>query len=222
MDTLPWNNMLNLILRLLGRKVLYKDYSRFCGELLLIEDIFGKRLIANGLTQSGSYIKNLWNFAISKVDLEPKNILVLGLGAGSVIDPLRKKWPNVKICGVEIDPKMIEIGKIFFGLSDSDLEIIIQDAFDFFSKAKDKFDLVIVDLFSGDRFPKEAESKNFISNLRNMSSDKSLVIFNRLYFGKHKFSAQKYREFLKKFFVISSKFYPLFLPSNMIIFCKNM
>lgn len=213
--------MLDLILRLLGRKVLYKGKSRFNGELLLVEDFFGKRLLADNLTQSGSYIRGLWDSAISKIDRAPLQILILGLGAGSCLEPIRNKWPEAKITGVEIDPEMIKIGKKYFGLSENNPKIIIKNAFDYLYQSKEKFDLVLVDLFLGDQLPKQTNSERFALNIRGKLNNQGLVIFNRLYFGEHKNSAQKYKEFLENFFTISSLFYPLFLPSNMIIFCKN-
>ena len=222
MDThFPSEKMTDFLLTLIRRKVLYKKHSPFNGELVVIEDIFGKRLLAGGLSQSGPYIQKLWNFAVLKVRFEPKTVLVLGLGAGSCLVAIQKKWPHAKITAVEIDPKMTEIGKEFFGLSAKDLHIHIQDAFDFVKKTGDKFDLVIIDLFSSDRFPKEAENNEFILYLKKKMSDKGYLIFNRLYFGKHRNPAQKYKKTLEKFFTTSSHVYPLFLPSNMLIFCKN-
>lgn len=221
MDTFLDKNMRNFASRLLGIKVLYKTNSRFNGKLMLVKDLFGKRLLANGLSQSGSYIKKLWSFALSKVEGDPREILVLGLGAGSCLEPIRDKWPKARIVGVEIDPKMVEIGKKFFGLSENDLKIITKNAFDFLLNSKERFDLVLVDLFLGDQPPKESESGRFALDLKEKLNDKGLIIFNRLYFSEHKFSAQNYNEFLGKFFAISSHFYPPFLPSNMIIFCKN-
>lgn len=207
--------MSDLLSKLLGRRVLYETRSPFNGELLLVKDLFGKRLLADNLSQSGSAVGKLWEVAASKIDIEPKTVLILGLGAGSCLAPIRKRWPSAKIVGIEIDPKMIEVGRKFFDLDEKNLRIHIQDAFEYVKKTKDRFDLIVVDLFSGELFPKEAESENFI---RNLKSKGSLIIINRLYFGKNKATAQKFSLKLGKYFKISSYFYPNFFPSNMLIF----
>ena len=59
-----------------------------------------------------------------------KKILVLGLGAGSIVKVINKYFPKSKITAVEIDPMMVEIGKKHFDLEKArNLEIIIGDAF---------------------------------------------------------------------------------------------
>ena len=83
----------------------------------------------------------------------PKRILLLGLGAGSTFQQLRYFFPNVWIDGVDIDPKMIEIGKRFFGLKrDKRSQFIIQDARRFLHKTPHTYDVVAVNLTAGSIF----------------------------------------------------------------------
>lgn len=114
----------------------------------------------SGFQQSGPLVENLWKKALDVIARNPpagevtkqssKNVLILGLGCGSSIKPLRKKFPDCQITGVEINPEMIEIGKKYFNLNKiSNLKIKICDAKKFVFQTKQKFDLILVDLYKG-------------------------------------------------------------------------
>jgi spermidine synthase len=218
--TNPLVNILNVVA---GKKVLFQGNSPFNGAITVTQDIFGKYLLASGLTQSGEMIESLWRTAISKVKGQKvERILVLGLGAGSCLIPLTKKWPQAEIAGVEIDPKMIQLGKKFFRLSDYNLEIKIEDAINFVSKTQQKFDLVLIDLFSGEKYPKFSEEQCFLKNLKKILEKNGLLIFNRLYFEFHRKLSDEFLIKLKKYFVnVNPSKFPRFFPTNLLIFCQN-
>jgi spermidine synthase len=75
-----------------------------------------------------------------------KSILVLGVAGGSVIETLKKEVKfDGKITGVEIDATVVDIANKYFGLNKYDnLEIVIDDAFEFVLKTKDTYDLIII------------------------------------------------------------------------------
>ena len=70
------------------------------------------------------------------------HILVLGVAGGSVIKTLVNEVKfNGKITGVEIDAEIIAIAKNYFQLNEiQNLEIIIDDAFEFVLKTKEKYE----------------------------------------------------------------------------------
>jgi len=69
-----------------GYEVLGEFTSEYNGKITVVEDIFGKRsLRAGGLSQSGGLVCILWENALRKIDIsKSKNVLILGLGAGTV------------------------------------------------------------------------------------------------------------------------------------------
>ncbi|OGD85804.1 hypothetical protein A2Z23_00810 [Candidatus Curtissbacteria bacterium RBG_16_39_7] len=208
---------------LVGKKILFNGSSPYNGEIVVLQDIFGRYLLASGLTQSGGMIKPLWKKAISKVNSQKvEKILILGLGAGSCLEAIFKKWPRAKITGVEIDPKMIELGKNFFGLSHRNLNIKIEDAADFTAKTQLKFDLILIDLFSGEKYPKFLEEEYFLKNFKKILEKNGLLIFNRLYFEGQKESTNNFSKKLKKYFSLVNSFkFPSFFPTNLLFFCQD-
>ena len=84
-----------------------------------------------------------------------ESILVLGVAGGSVIKTLVDEIKfKGKITGVEIDASIIEIANEYFQLDKiKNLEIVIDDAFEFILKTKLKYDLIIIDIFQDTMMP---------------------------------------------------------------------
>jgi spermidine synthase len=200
---------------MLGTKILEERKSKFNGNIRVVRSIgFGTYIQVNNLTQSGGIVKDFWNETLRKIKKEKiDNVLILGLGGGTVAKLIKKYWPNPEITGVEIDPVMVELGKRYLGLKDC--KIIIHDAYEFIEKNNEKYDLVIVDLYIGDEFPKKFEEEEFLKKL----IINKLVIFNRLYFGEKRKEAVKFGNKLEKIFSKVEWFYP---QANLMFFCRYM
>lgn len=125
--------------------------SKFNGQVKLKKFLGRYSVWVNGFEQSGSnYVEKIWKNGLEKVNFFPKNILILGLGCGTLVKLISKKWPEARISGVEIDPVMIDLGKKYFGLDKyKNLKIILSDVKKFLTKPQPKFDLVFVDFYKG-------------------------------------------------------------------------
>lgn len=162
-------------------------HSKINGDIKVVK-FFGKnRIIAGNHTQSGEYVEDLLGRALDKIPTkEIHHILLLGLGGGSVIKRINSLYPQANIVGVEIDPAMVDIGKKYLDLERAkNLEVVIEDAFSYVKKAKkNAYDVIIVDLFLGIDFPKQAESDEFLTNLASLLAPHGTIIVNRLYTGQ--------------------------------------
>lgn len=111
-----------------------------------------------------------------------KNILILGLGGGSVAKTLVNEVGfNGKIIGVEYDPVMIGIGKKFFEL-DKLLHLDIQqaDALSYIQQNTQTFDLIIVDIFQDIHMPDFVFSEDFTNELKNTMNTSGYLLFNTI------------------------------------------
>ena len=146
-----------------------------------VKSFLGQKSVwVGGFQQSGPLVEKLWSKAISVIarnemtKQSSQNILILGLGCGSVLKPLFKKFPDCQITGVEIDREMIETGKKYFNLEKySNLRIVCDDAKNFCRKTKEKYDLILVDMYKGN-VPEK--SKSYLKNL----SKNGVVLTNHL------------------------------------------
>lgn len=196
-----------------GTKVLEERSSKYNKIIKVVRSLgLGTYIQVNGLTQSGGVVEQIWKSTLKKVsDENINNILVLGLGGGTLAKLLRKKYPDAKITGVEIDEVMIELGKKYLDLDKYNIDIKIMDAKDFQFK---NHDLVIVDMYSGDNFPKEFESDTFLKKLSKFPT----VIINRLYFGDKRPDTVRFGNKLEKIFSNVTWFYP---EANLMFILRN-
>lgn len=111
-----------------------------------------------------------------------KSILVLGVAGGSVIKTLVNEIGfKGKIVGVEIDKNIIEIANKFFKINEiNNLEIVIDDAFEFVLKTKDKYDLIIIDIFQDTKMPNFLFEKFFVNRICYLLNSKGFVLFNTM------------------------------------------
>ena len=132
-----------------------------------------------------------------------KKVLLLGLGAGSVVELLIDKHAlKCDIIGVELDKVVIDFSKKYFGIEDYNrLKIVQADAFEFAEQCTEKFDLIVIDLFIGDTVPVVFETAAFINNLKKLSNKKCFIAFNKMT------DKQKHKE---EFILLSEKFDEVF------------
>ena len=222
-----------------GYEVLETVNSPINGEIIIIDNLFGKKeMRIGGVVQSGGLVKKLWGEIFNQF-LNRKNFrcLILGLGCGSAAKLISERFPNAEIVGVEIDPKVVEVGKKYFGLNSLKiLEVVIGDAVELVQSSKtllrgipseykvqssiqnSKFNLVLVDLYLGKEFSKEAESEEFIRGVRNLLSDSGMAIFNRLSYQEYAKPANEFAKRLSDFF---PRVWTKKAATNLLIFCSQ-
>jgi len=111
-----------------------------------------------------------------------ENILVLGVAAGSVIKTLAEEIKfKGKITGVEIDAAAIEIANTYFDLDKiENLKIVIDDAFEFVLKTKEKYDLIIIDIFKDTEMPNFLFEDFFINRVNFLLNVNGFILFNTM------------------------------------------
>jgi spermidine synthase len=110
------------------------------------------------------------------------HILVLGVAGGSVIKTIvdEIKFKGI-ITGVEIDSEIIKIANKYFKLNEIEqLEIVIDDAFEFVLKTKKKYDLIIIDVFQDSTMPNFLFESFFTDRICFLLKSKGFVLFNTM------------------------------------------
>lgn len=113
--------------------------------------------------------------------IQPKNILLLGLGGGSAIEIIREKLPkDIQITAVEIDSQIIQIAKTEFGLS-KDLNIAIIEesaeiALNHFNA--EAFDFIIDDVFWDETIPAFCFSDTYLNNCKRILQENGVYFRN--------------------------------------------
>ena len=97
--------------------------------------------------------------ALLRPDGKPKSILMLGVAGGTALRILRHLLPDVSLIGIDLDSELIELARREMALGETRSEIIIADAYAWMAENKQKFDVIIDDLYlAGDDDVFRAES----------------------------------------------------------------
>ena len=113
------------------------------------------------------------------------SILVLGVAGGSVIETLKKEVKfEGRITGVEIDAAVIELARKYFGLGNyKNVSIVNDDAFEFVLKTKEKYDLIIIDIFQDTTMPNFLFEDFFINRINFLLNVNGFILFNTMVLG---------------------------------------
>ena len=145
------------------------------------------RLVVNSenANQSFGSLHRVWRSAFKDAgvkDLQPRNALILGFGAGSAAHILVHELDLLtRITGVDDDEAMLRLASDHFPLKNKELVTLVrEDAFTFATRSKDRFDLIVVDLFVDLDLPAGVEDKKFLHTLRMRLTDKGILLMNSI------------------------------------------
>lgn len=152
-------------------------FSEKNGEIV-VRKTFGRlKVLVSGYDQSSRYIADMWADALAHLPagVNPKRVLLLGLGVGSVIPKILERFPEAHIKVIEWDPVMIELAKSF-GTCPND--VAVGDAVEIVPALTDLYDLIIVDLFRGGVPEPRLSSDEMVSHLLHRMDPKGYVLLN--------------------------------------------
>jgi spermidine synthase len=123
-----------------------------------------------------SFKKINWN------KFKPQKVLVLGLGLGSVIYILEKKFKLLfDYTAVEIDSEIVRMAHKYT-LRDlkSYVEVMLVDAENYLNITSENYDLILMDIFQSAKIPARFESEDFIEQLKSRLNQDGLLFYNRM------------------------------------------
>jgi len=110
----------------------------------------------------------------------PRKVLIIGLGAASLVKFFHRNYPETEIRVVEIEPQVVAAAAYFFKLPEEDerLSIILGDGADFIEDTDECFDYVFVDGFDQHADTGRLAGADFYKCLRDKLSDQAVVAAN--------------------------------------------
>jgi spermidine synthase len=113
---------------------------------------------------------------------EPKKILIIGLGGGTMSNTLHQLYPKSVITNVEIDPAVIKVARQYFGfVENQNVSSVIQDGRIFIKRAilkKQQYDWIILDAFNGDYIPEHLLTQEFLEETKSLLSPTGILSAN--------------------------------------------
>jgi spermidine synthase len=145
------------------------------------EDEGQTALLVDGVVQSvlvddGPLGPGYWPLMLPEV--RPDRALILGLGGGTIVHLLARRFGPVPVTGVERDPRVIRLARSAFGLDLPHLEIVEADAFQFVEDAPGPYSYIAVDLFAADAIPRQVFGRPFLKRIRGLLTSGGLAAIN--------------------------------------------
>lgn len=111
-----------------------------------------------------------------------RNILVAGLGGGTLPKALSEVLPEAHIDVVEIDPAVVKLATEYFPFSPSErIQVHTQDARVFTKRAQQRprrYDLILLDAFNGDYIPEHLMTLEYLQETGNILADNGVLAAN--------------------------------------------
>lgn len=108
----------------------------------------------------------------------PREILNIGSAAGTVARQYSRYYPEAHMDGVEIDPDVVEAGRDFFGMDESNMDVHVADGRPFLSASRSSYDLIAVDAYRQPYIPFYLTTREFFEEVRDHLEPHGSVAIN--------------------------------------------
>lgn len=112
----------------------------------------------------------------------PKRILIIGVGGGSLPMAARRRFPAARIDAVEIDPAVIDVARQYFNLrEDNKLHLYSGDGRIFIRQQilrRITYDAILLDAFDKDYIPEHMATVEFLAQIRSSLAPDGLLLAN--------------------------------------------
>ncbi len=164
---------------------LIEIWQKYNGEKILTINKYHHGISIDDPSIKTSYWYYIAQQALKATDKKEPQILFFGLGANASSRLIEQKNPQAHQTIIEIDPFIIEACKEFFHLLEmKNMTVIEADAYKEIDKRpefKAKFDVIVVDIFTG--IPPYVSTKTnqppFIEKMMKWLKPEGTIIFNR-------------------------------------------
>lgn len=173
-----------------GEKVLVARHTAF-QPILLTENESGLRTLrfgAEGVSQSVLKAADPRHLELAYARVlpaslvfvqDPRRVLIVGLGGGSLPRFFHSHFPETTIDVVELDRGVVDVAKTYCGFAeDARMHVHVEDGRDFIEAAGGGYDLIVLDCFDADSIPPHLATLEFLSTARNALSPRGIVVAN--------------------------------------------
>jgi spermidine synthase len=134
----------------------------------------------------------------------PKHILIVGLGGGSMQRYLYRLLPDAKIETAELDPAVVKVATSYFFLKEDARQIVhVDDGRKFIENSKEKYDIIFLDAFSATSVPYPLSTQQFLKAVKDHLAPGGIVCANLIEI------LPEYRDMLKTYTTLFSEMHLL-------------
>lgn len=170
-----------------GLEVRFAEDTRY-HRLAVVDDATTRYLRFDNSLQSAMYLRAPYRTRYRYTDLfhlgvayEPdaRNVLFVGLGAGSAQKRLWRDFPQLQVEAVELDPVVVDVAYRYFGLPrDPRLRVQVGDGRRFLARDERRWDVIVIDAFFADAIPAHLVTQEFLDLVRSRLAPGGVVVTN--------------------------------------------
>lgn len=110
---------------------------------------------------------------------DPKRVLIVGLGGGTIPRFLRHHFPDLVIDVVELDPAVVEVAQSHFGFEmDGKMHVFVADGRKFIEESEPVYDVIYLDAYGADSVPYALTTRQFLEAVRKALTPDGVVAGN--------------------------------------------
>ncbi len=182
--------------------------------------LMSHNIIYSKLSDGSIYTHSYWDYflPLAAIRARPK-VLVLGLAGGTIPYQMKKVFgERVSITAVELDRNMVAASKVFLP-ERLDVKLEICDAYDYVRDTREKYDLIVLDIFKRLDIPEKFRSAAFIENAYRALTSEGVLAVNYLLSGSEVLRPRFKRRLRKRFTVYTVSNRAAF--DNKILICSK-
>jgi spermidine synthase len=113
---------------------------------------------------------------------EPRSVLIIGLGGGTIPRALQEVIPNARIDVVEIDPAVVNVARRYFDMGQNgNLNVIEADGRVHVKRAlrgQQRYDLIMLDAFDHEYIPEHLLTQEFLQEVKSLLTPTGVLAAN--------------------------------------------
>jgi spermidine synthase len=112
---------------------------------------------------------------------DARNVLFIGLGAGSSPKRMWREFPDLRLHVVELDPVVVDVGYRYFSVPrDERLRVEVGDGRQFLARNERPWDVIVIDAFFADAIPFHLVTQEFLGLARERLAPGGVVVTNAI------------------------------------------
>ena len=172
-----------------GLKVRFAEDTRY-HRLAVVDDADTRYLRFDNSLQSAMYLDDPFRTRYRYTDLfhlgiaynpDARDVLFVGLGAGSSEKRMWRDFPQLRVQAVELDPVVVEVAYEYFGLPrDPRLQVDVGDGRRYLADDERRWDVIVIDAFFADSIPAHLVTQEFLALARSRLAPGGVVVTNAI------------------------------------------
>ncbi len=145
--------------------------------------------LGNCAIQSAMRVSRPWDLELAYTrammgclmfDPEPQEVLMIGLGGGSLAKFIRKQLPETRVTAVEVDPRVIAAARTHFALppDDDTLKVIEADGALYVRQHPSSADVILLDGFDAGNQVEALATQTFYSACKRVLKPGGMLVVN--------------------------------------------